>query len=244
MSTRSLSGFTLISVLFSSLLPSLLPASGAGEVAGVLSVNSVPTSDAVVYLVPLSGNAGPPAPMDLTIVQKDKEFKPDWSVVTVGSTVRFENQDDEIHNVRSVSPGNRFDLGAHLPGTVKTIVLKKPGPVMLRCRIHDRMQSFIFVSPTAYFAESGPDGRFRIADVPDGDYRLEAWHSRLTPEEIKAGGKTLHVASGTVSVDLDLRAKAPLGADLTEVVNGDWDNALDQIGEGLEKAVALWKDGK
>jgi hypothetical protein len=234
----------MMTAVAGAMLPSPLAfAADSGTVEGVLTINSAPSDRAIVYLENRPGGP-PPPPMQLTINQKDKAFDPDWSVVTVGSTVLFENHDEEMHNVRSVSKGNRFDLGVHLPGTVKTVVLKKTGPVLLRCRIHDRMKAFIFVAPTPYFSETGPDGRFKLTGVPAGTYRLTAWHSRLTGEEIEAGTVTVKVSSGPVHADLVFRAKAPAGADLTEVEEEDWGKVVDQIGDGLGQAVALWKRGK
>jgi plastocyanin len=241
--------FLMISIFLAAggvpvLFPAVAGAAETGGVEGVLTINSKPVSRAVVYLEHSSGGP-PPKPMTLTINQKDKAFNPDWAVVTVGSTLLFENHDEVVHNVKSVSKGNRFDLGAHIPGTVKTVVLKKTGPVLLRCRIHDNMKAFIFVSSTPYFfPETGSDGRFKLTGVPKGAYRLIAWHPRLTGREIEAGAVTVNVSSGTVKANLVLHAKAPAGADLTEVEEQDWSKVVDQIGKGLDEAVGLWKRGK
>jgi hypothetical protein len=38
------------------------------------------------------------------------------------------------------------------------------------------MAGYIVVSPTARFAETDASGNFRIENVPDGTYKVMAWH--------------------------------------------------------------------
>ncbi len=211
---------------------------------GTVKINSVPVSGAVVYLRNQSGRKLPLKPMKLTIMQQEFKFKPLFGVVTAGSTLRFENHDDEIHNVKSDSLGNRFDVGAHMPGTIKEVVLKKSGAVVLRCRVHHEMRGIIFVSPSVHFAVTDEEGRFTIPDARAGSYKIEAWHPRLTSDEIESGGSRLLVDSGDTEIDLDLKAKAPSGADLTEFTGQDWNKVIEEINSALDLAVNRWKAGK
>jgi len=155
----------------------------SGTVKGEVLINAAPAAGAVVYLQPQGSRPSEPPPREVTIIQEQLRFKPSFSVVPAGTTVRFENHDDEIHNIFSKSGANRFDTGAHLPGTVKKVTLKEPGAVPLRCRTHQNMRGLIFVSPSPYYSVTDDRGQFEIRNIPSGSYRIEAWHPRLTAEE-------------------------------------------------------------
>jgi plastocyanin len=198
----------------------------------------------VVYLKETGPKPAPVKPIEATIRQENLEFKPFFTVVPVGSTILFENQDNEMHNVQSMTPGNRFDIGAHNKGDIKTVIFEKPGAVMLRCKIHTQMRGMVFVAPSQYYAVVEKDGKYNIPTVPPGAYRMEVWHSRLTPDEIKAGSRSITVGAEGVSVDIKLTGKAPKEANLTDVPDRDWMEVLNEVGASLDQAIAKWKEGK
>ena len=41
------------------------------------------------------------------------------------------------------------------------------------------MGAWVAVMPHPFFAVTGTDGKFSIANVPAGTYELEAWHEKL-----------------------------------------------------------------
>jgi hypothetical protein len=45
------------------------------------------------------------------------------------------------------------------------------------------MQGWIGVVDHPYFAITGRDGRYVLADVPPGDYTGAVWHERLSTQE-------------------------------------------------------------
>ena len=69
---------------------------------------------------------------------EDKTFQPRVAIVPTGSAVRFPNVDDIMHNVFSLSRGNRFDLGLYKSGASKAFTFEKPGLVRVYCNIHPR----------------------------------------------------------------------------------------------------------
>jgi plastocyanin len=215
----------------------------AGKITGVVLIHSEPATRAVVYLLPLDAPSPPFTPVEKTIIQENLRFIPDFLVVPAGTILRFKNHDNEIHNIHSKALANRFDTGAHPPGTVKTVTLKNPGTVPLRCRIHQEMRGLIYVAPSPYFSMTDPNGRFEIPSVPPGRYRITAWHPRLTPEELARGTMELNMDSEDQTVQLRLSAEAPPGTDLTEASEQDWPSVVEQIRDELARAVALWKNG-
>ena len=133
----------------------------------------------VVIFVSGRRPAAPPAPMRAKIVQKDEEFVPQLTVVTVGSTVDFPNEDPFFHNVFSLSKAHTFDLGRYASGRSRAETLAKPGLVKVFCHLHSQMTASIMVLDHPWFTTPADDGTFALDDVPAGDLTLVAWHERI-----------------------------------------------------------------
>ncbi len=151
---------------------------------------------AVVYL---EGSFPKPiAPQVTNIVQKDLTFVPALLPIQTGTKVEFPNQDDTYHNVFSYSPAKRFDLGRYRPDErpVPSQVFDTPGLVTLRCDIHEHMRAVILVLNTPHFVTTDTEGRYRLSDLPAGQFKLRAWLSSKTTLEVPVDLKTnsiLHV---------------------------------------------------
>ena len=114
------------------------------------------------------------------IAQKNKEFQPSVLAVQTGSTIRFPNLDEVKHNVYSFSPAQNIDIPLYSSSEKKIPEQKfeKPGIVVIGCKIHDWMISYIYVVDSPYFAVS-KNGLAQIEKVPFGKYTLSAWHPNL-----------------------------------------------------------------
>jgi len=134
-------------------------------------------SDVVVYVEGAKARL-PVAKASITM--KGKNFIPRVTVVPVGATVEFPNQDPIFHNVFSVSGDNRFDLSLYKRPNSKTQVFQHPGVVRIYCNIHPQMSAVILVRDNPFFARATPDGTFSIDSVPPGKYLLKAWHERAS----------------------------------------------------------------
>lgn len=217
---------------------------GGTLVSGKVVINKTDIPNAVVYLLP-DGNATPPiSPMERTMIQEELQFSPAFSIVTTGSTLYFENRDDKIHNVRSNSPSNRFDIGTHLPNTIKKIVLKNRGIVGIQCKVHPEMTAMIFVSPSMHYAKTDSKGRFEIHAVPPGRYTIETWHHSLTRRERAAGRKKVDVGDQAESVSLTFTAKGGLEKNVKGIIKQNWDKEVKLIQDALEKAFSRWQKKK
>jgi hypothetical protein len=130
--------------------------------------------------------------------QRNKMFIPHVSVVTQGTTVQFPNDDTVFHNVFAYFQAKKFDLGMYPHGASKSVHFDKAGLVVLQCNIHSDMSAYIMVVDTPYYAVTDAQGRFHIANVPDGTYTLHAWHesgAALTQAfVVKSGMADVHLA--------------------------------------------------
>lgn len=134
--------------------------------------------DAIVYLesVPASVDSALPMPPHAKLAQKDQSFVPRVVALPLGGSVDFPNLDPIYHNVFSVSPMRRFDLGKYPKGQSRTVRFAKAGLVNVYCDIHSDMAAFIFVLPNRVFARPRQDGSWELPDVPQGRYTLCWWH--------------------------------------------------------------------
>lgn len=141
------------------------------------------------------------------ITSQNKAFGPRVEVVPEGAAVSFPNVDDIMHNVFSLSPGNKFDLGLYKSGAAKDHRFENPGLVRIYCNIHPQMSAFVVVLENPYFTTARPEGSFRIDGVPPGTYTVKAWHERAQAE------KTVEVgAQGASGVSFVLDARRFKGA--------------------------------
>ena len=137
-------------------------------------------ANAVVYYEPASG-ARPAVPRSAEVTTQRKRFSPRVLPVSVGSVVRFPNQDPIFHNVFSVSPGNRFDLGRYQEGRGKSQKFMTPGLVRVYCNVHHSMAAYVLVLDTPYYTTSDAQGRFTLTGLPAGRGTLTVWHESAAP---------------------------------------------------------------
>jgi plastocyanin len=112
------------------------------------------------------------------ITQHGARFQPEFLIIPVGQTVVMPNDDRITHNVFSVSPAKKFDLGHYPQGESRSVKFDKPGVIDLFCDIHDNMHAVVVVAPSMFFATvTGNEGKFNIHGVPAGAYKLSAYSS-------------------------------------------------------------------
>ncbi len=158
-------------------------------------------TDVVLYVetVPAGVRASVPKSHP-QLAQRGQSFDPRVVVVPVGGSVEFPNFDPIYHNVFSVSPSRRFDLGKYPSGQSRTVQFPRSGVVNVFCDIHSDMAAFIFVTPTAAWARPGNDGRFELGALPEGRYRMRWWHP-----DLGEGTADVEVpAAGAVTLDVRL----------------------------------------
>lgn len=163
-------------------LAAALPAAGE-ELRGRLELagGGGETAGAVVYFRPAVAVPVSPPRQPYEIVTRDKQFEPRVLALPVGGTVRFPNRDPILHNVFSVSGGNRFDLGLYRRGPGKEVTFREPGVVRVFCNVHHDMVAYVLVLDTPFHTTPAADGSFRLTGLPPGEGTLTVWHERAEP---------------------------------------------------------------
>lgn len=133
-----------------------------------------------------------------TLDQRNETFVPHVLAVMVGTTVDFPNSDKTFHNVFSLSKTKRFDLGRYAAGKSKSVRFDRPGLVRVFCDIHSHMNAYVLVLTHRFFAVAEPDGRFRISDVPPGQYTVVGWYEG----DPRTSREVTLAAGGVVELDL------------------------------------------
>ena len=142
------------------------------------------------------------------IVTRQRQFFPPTLVVTSGTPVRFPNMDPIDHNVFSLTPGHRFDVGRYGEGEGRAHVFEGSGMVEILCNLHSNMTAYMLVLETPFFATPDEDGRFSLEGLPDGPGELLVWNYRGSEQVQRL---TLDSTSNTdmIQVDVDITRAAP-----------------------------------
>jgi plastocyanin len=139
---------------------------------------------------------------EASLDQRNEAFLPYVLAVQVGTTVAFPNDDLTFHNVFSFSKAKRFDLGRYARGQSKSVRFDRPGVVRVFCDIHAHMSAFILVFAHPYFATTDAEGRFQMAAVPAGSYKVAVWTDGAVRETRK-----IDVPAGETAVELEFQVR-------------------------------------
>jgi len=171
-----------LSLLLALVGPSATPAPAGGRVVGRVTIVKggaalADSSNTVVWIegAHMAVAAGARS-VRAEMKSQGKRFVPRVLAVSKSAEVDFPNVDAIFHNVFSVSPSNRFDLGLYRSGGSKEKRFDAPGVVRVYCNIHPQMVGFVLVADSDFTAVTGPDGSFRFDNVPPGSWEVKAWH--------------------------------------------------------------------
>jgi plastocyanin len=134
---------------------------------------------AVVYLEGIDRGKpraeGPPLVLD----NRKCLFAPHVLSATVGDTLRVRNADPTLHNIRARVLGETrslMNVVQPTQGQETDREIRKPAVMALSCDAHPHMHGWLLAFEHPYHAVTDARGRFRLADVPPGRYRVVAWH--------------------------------------------------------------------
>jgi hypothetical protein len=152
----------------------------------------------VVYIEEIGGNDYPVPEERGIIGQFDRTFVPHILAVQKGTVTDFPNSDLVKHNVFSpLDSCKQFNLGTYDVGVVKQVTFDKSCVVPVLCNVHAEMSAFVVVLDNPYFVVTLKDGKFKIDNIPPGEYTLKTWHEKfksVTQEVRVETGKTTDVS--------------------------------------------------
>jgi hypothetical protein len=153
-----------------------------------------------------SGATASPAVLD----QVSCEYVPYVMAVQTGQKILVKNSDPFMHNVHSIPAvaGNKEINKAQMAkGADLEFIYDNPELFLkFKCDVHPWMFSYVSVIDHPYFAVTGENGSFKIANVPAGKYTLEAYHRKAAPIGSPVT-KEVEVKDSSVTVDLTLEVK-------------------------------------
>ncbi|MCG8584914.1 MAG: hypothetical protein MI757_09405 [Pirellulales bacterium] len=119
----------------------------------------------------------------VTMDNVDCMFKPHVAALRTSQPLMLKNSDPIGHNAKLVPVGKNPEANPLLqPGQEIKYEFSKgaeklPSPVS--CSIHPWMKGYVLAVDSPYFAVTGPDGSFEIANVPAGvELEFQLWHER------------------------------------------------------------------
>lgn len=122
-------------------------------------------------------------PPTLTLVLDNVkcQFEPPAAVITVGSTIETRNSDEVYHttNLKGTKGVTTENIPLVSKGTSSKTIVRGAELIGVSCDKHGWMQALIRVDPHPFHAVTDADGKFSIADVPAGTYKLRFWHGRF-----------------------------------------------------------------
>ena len=155
----------------------------------------------------LAGSPEKPPRMD----NKNCVFTPRVLAARVGQPMEFSNSDSVAHNAAVYARRNQpFSQVVPQSSPLVQVFLKAENqPVRVDCSIHAWMKGWIMVTDHPYAAVTDADGRFRISDLPAGEWSFRFWHERsgnlssltLSTTELKLtkGSTNLVIEAGKVN---------------------------------------------
>ena len=104
-------------------------------------------------------------------------------VLLVPAGVEFEvlNSDPVLHSFHTMGAHNK-ELNIIQTKTKRRrlpLTFPEPDTIKVVCDVHSWMKAWIIVTEHPYYALTDADGQFRLENVPEGSYRIRAWHEEL-----------------------------------------------------------------
>lgn len=164
------------------------------DVAGTVRHPSVKKYPTLVYVESVDSFKPGQPPKTIVMDQKGKAFAPRLLPILAGAKVEFLNNDNFEHNVFSPDfpPGEKakrgqsyYDLGNWGKGLKRAFTFDRPGVYTQLCSLHPEMVGYVVALQNPYYAVADEEGKFRIAGVPTGAWKLKIWNERLKPKQLE-----------------------------------------------------------
>ena len=127
------------------------------------------------------------------------------ALVPVKQPLKVLNGDGILHNVHVYGQRNaETNIAMIGNGEPLELSFRRREIVRVGCDVHPWMGAWIVVMDHPYYVVTGPDGSFKLENVPAGTYTLAVWHERLGKLQVE-----VTVAPGKESrVDFKLKSES------------------------------------
>ena len=154
----------------------------------------------------------------VTVDQKGCMYSPRMSGLMVEQELQITNSDATMHNVNAKQGADlKFNFAQPKGAPAQKKSFDEAGTYRFQCDVHPWMRAFAIVSDNPFYAVSGEDGSFKIEKVPDGKYKVMAWHSQYGKKE-----QEVEVKGGEVKVEFKYDGTEAEPDDNKGELNGLW----------------------
>ena len=119
---------------------------------------------------------------DALLDQRGCWYLPHVQGMRKGQSLSIKTSDPTAHNVHGYATVNRSFNRSQPAGAANVSVRMRRDeaspPIKIKCDIHPWMNAYVAVVDHPYFAVTGDDGSFTLANLPPGTYTIEIWHER------------------------------------------------------------------
>ncbi len=152
-----------------------------GELVSSDPTRSIPElGPVVVYLERQPEVARWPSLLARTLYFRTQgSFEHDLVVLAQDDAVRFASRSGLEHRLFTVHGRERIDVAIPAHGRSRRVRLGRLGRTRFYCSLHHDESWDAFVAPSPLFARLDPEGAYRIARVPPGDYTLRVWSAEV-----------------------------------------------------------------
>ncbi len=153
------------------------------------------------------GVAAPAAPQRVVLTQQGYQFSRSLLVVPRGTAVEFPNNDNDYHNIFSLSRAKKFDAGRYKKNEAPApvVTFDKAGFVRVQCEIHEHMKAAVLVVDSPWSTTTDAAGKFTLTGISPGSYTLRA----QLDEKTQWSAPVTVTAGKTVTADFSKPAVLP-----------------------------------
>ena len=130
----------------------------------------------------LEGKTFPMPEGDAMLDQKGCRYTPHVQGMRKGQSLAIKTSDPTAHNVHGYAKVNRsFNRSQPAGAGDVSIRMRRDEsspPMKIKCDIHPWMNAYVAVVDHPYYAVTGEDGSFTLADLPAGTYIVQVWHEK------------------------------------------------------------------
>lgn len=124
----------------------------------------------------LGGRSFTPPQQVVTVKQQGCRYVPHIAAVMVGQPIRFEDDDQTLHNIHAMPKQSPQWNQSQMPNAPPLAKSFSNPEIMIpvKCNQHPWMYMYLNVLGNPFFAVTSNDGHFRLQGLPPGTYNIAA----------------------------------------------------------------------